>query len=304
MFENVLVGYDGTARSDDALVLASLIASGSGGHITAVCVYWYLPTGGGAGASYAGPDMRPGDLEEAVTRIAEHYDSAIEVKSVANPSSPRALQELTEGHEFDLVIVGSTGRGKVGRTLPGTTADRLLHGSPCPVAVAPVGYRDRAPERLMRIGAAYCREPDAQPALEVAAELAQETGAELAVVSAFDGAAIERIRYGALGVGEVIVDAREAASTDLADAVRVLGHSISIHAHLIDGSAVDVLTEQAADLDLLVLGSRGYGPVGRVLLGSVTHRLMLQSTAPLLVVPRTAGLARHLREGGHSLATA
>ncbi len=304
MFENVLVGYDGTARSDDAVALASLIAASAGHHITAVCVYWYLPTGGGAGASYAGPDMRPGDLEEAVARIADQYGGAIEVESVANPSSPRALQELVESREFDLVVVGSTGRGKLGRTLPGTTADRLLHGSPCPVAVAPVGFRDRAPERLTRVGVAYCPEPDAQPALEVAGELARETGAELDVISAFDGAAIERIRYGALGVGEVIVDARESASADLDHAVRMIGPDVTVRTRLLDGSAVDVLTQQAANLDLLVLGSRGYGPVGRVLLGSVSHRLMLQSTAPLLVVPRSAGLARHAREGGHSLAPA
>ena len=301
MFDNVLVGYDGTARSDDAVALASLIASSGRGHITAVCVYWYLPTGGDPGASYAGPDMRPGDLEEAVARIAEQYDGIVDVQSVANPSSPRALQELVESEDFDLVVVGSTGRGKFGRTLPGTTADRLLHGSPCPVAVAPVGFRDRAPERLGHIGAAYCPEPDAQPALEVAAELARETGAELEVICAFDGAAVERIRYGALGVGEVVVDARESAATDLEEAVRVLEPGTPVHTHLLDGAAADVLTEQAADLDLLVLGSRGYGPVGRVLLGSVSHRLMLQSTAPLLVVPRAAGLARHAASGGRTL---
>ena len=41
-------------------------------------------------------------------------------------------------------------------------------------------------------------------------------------------------------------------------------------------------------MDLLVVGSRGYGPLRRVLLGSVSSELMHSAPCPVMVVPRTA----------------
>jgi nucleotide-binding universal stress UspA family protein len=49
-----------------------------------------------------------------------------------------------------------------------------------------------------------------------------------------------------------------------------------------------VLADQAADADLLVTGSRGYGPLRRVLIGSVSTPLMHSAPCPVMVVPRTA----------------
>ena len=51
-----------------------------------------------------------------------------------------------------LIVVGSTGRGRAGRVLTGSTAERLLHGAPCPVALAPHGYeRTRARDDRRRL---------------------------------------------------------------------------------------------------------------------------------------------------------
>ncbi|MBJ7348576.1 MAG: universal stress protein, partial [Thermoleophilaceae bacterium] len=41
-------------------------------------------------------------------------------------------------------------------------------------------------------------------------------------------------------------------------------------------------------VDLLVVGSRGYGPVNTVLLGTVTGKLMRQAPCPVMAVPRSA----------------
>jgi nucleotide-binding universal stress UspA family protein len=40
------------------------------------------------------------------------------------------------------------------------------------------------------------------------------------------------------------------------------------------------------NVDVLVCGSRGYGPVRRVLLGGVSSRLIRSAQLPLTVVPR------------------
>ena len=57
--------------------------------------------------------------------------------------------------------------------------------------------------------------------------------------------------------------------------------------HLLTGDVVEVLSEISEDeIDVLFCGSRGYGPVRRVLLGGVSSRLVRHARTPLIVVPR------------------
>ncbi|HEX7609452.1 MAG TPA: universal stress protein [Solirubrobacteraceae bacterium] len=55
---------------------------------------------------------------------------------------------------------------------------------------------------------------------------------------------------------------------------------------IVAGETVAALEKQSERLDLLVLGSRGYGPLARVLLGSVSRKLANRAHCPVLVVPR------------------
>ena len=85
----------------------------------------------------------------------------------------RALHDLAEGEAASLVVIGSSARGRVGRVLPGAVTDRLLHGAPCPVAVAPVGYSfEDASDAPRLIGVAFTDSPDGRAALSTACMLA------------------------------------------------------------------------------------------------------------------------------------
>jgi nucleotide-binding universal stress UspA family protein len=285
MFEKILVGYDGSERSEDALALARVLAALGRGRLIAACVYWHIQLA--PGVAHGGPDATAEDAELVHRSLGERFGASIEVRSVADVSASRALHELAETEAADLVVLGSTSRGRVGRTFPGMTAERLLHGSPCPVAVAPLGYRDKAPERLERVGAGYCADPEGLRAVDVAHEIARLASARLVVIGAYDGPSFER-RYGELGAGEVLVNPRESAQADLDEAVERLADGVVVEARLVDGQPADVLTERAADLDLLVMGSRAYGPLQHVLLGSVSHEVLLRCPSPVLVAPRGA----------------
>jgi nucleotide-binding universal stress UspA family protein len=58
---------------------------------------------------------------------------------------------------------------------------------------------------------------------------------------------------------------------------------------LLHGEPAEVLAEGASDVDLLLLGSRGYGPVKGTMLGSVSARVMAAAPCPVIVIPRGAG---------------
>jgi nucleotide-binding universal stress UspA family protein len=63
---------------------------------------------------------------------------------------------------------------------------------------------------------------------------------------------------------------------------------VSIERRAIEGSAPAVLLDRAKQADLLVVGSRGLGGFGGLLLGSVSQQCVQHATAPLVVVPSSS----------------
>jgi nucleotide-binding universal stress UspA family protein len=82
---------------------------------------------------------------------------------------------VAEAENAGLLVIGAP-KGRVG-----TTAQRLLHGAPCPVSVAPHGWAPRG--RLETIGAAYVDSDEAREALRSAHTLARHAGATLRVIT-------------------------------------------------------------------------------------------------------------------------
>ena len=81
---------------------------------------------------------------------------------------------------------------------------------------------------------------------------------------------------------------RRQRAEELARAVSALDSDIDATETLLDGDARELLARESGDLDVLVVGSRGYGPLRAVLLGSVSSALVRSAQSPLVVVPRGA----------------
>jgi nucleotide-binding universal stress UspA family protein len=297
VFRNILVGYDGSERSEDALALA-LALTGSHGTVTAACSYWFKPLS--ARVAHGGPGqatMRSG-AEATLAPLRYRGGAVIETVAAPGASPAHALRELAAERHHDLVVVGSTHRGAAGRVLAGTTADALLRGATCPVAVAPLGYRDHA-GGLHRVGVAFDASAPARAGLDAARAIAADRGAALVVLRVVS--AVPVLAAGDVGYGFVAgaPDLHAAAQAELDDAVMGLADGrAAVTGELLDGDPGIALAERSQDLDLLVLGSKGHGALGRVLLGSVSHHLMCEAAAPVLVVP--GGRARHNARGGGS----
>ncbi|MGH2745828.1 MAG: universal stress protein [Thermoleophilaceae bacterium] len=187
-----------------------------------------------------------------------------------------------------LIVIGSSHRSRIGRTLVGGTGERLLSGAAAPVAVAPAGYAGAA-RRIQTLGCGFDGSRESRRALAWAADLARTASARLRVLSVF-----ERTLPASLAVGGGLPTAsindvlRRRREEELAQAVSALEPDLDAGGTLLDGEAGGLLAEESGELDLLVVGSRGYGPLRAVLLGSVSSGLVRSAESPLVVVRRGA----------------
>jgi nucleotide-binding universal stress UspA family protein len=285
----IVIGFDGSDSGEDALALGVLLCRATGAVPVVATVYpEAYPIGPGRVDAEWVAFMR--EQSEELLRCARRVlgDVDADYRTVSATSESRGLHELAEQEQAEAVVVGSTHRGPLGRTATGSTGDRLLQGSGCPVAVAPRGLREQPPSSLRTIAVAFVATPEAHRALDYAATLAQRSGARLRLLSVVPPRAEVFAPLAGRDTEEAFVArAREVFRGALDEALAGLGDRVEATAELLEGDVVDALaTVDRRDADLLVCGSRGYGPLRRVLLGGVSSRLLRRAACPLLVVPR------------------
>jgi nucleotide-binding universal stress UspA family protein len=206
-------------------------------------------------------------------------------RAPADASPSHVLHKRAEETGAALIVLGATHHGKGLRRALDSTSQHVLDGAPCPVAVAPEGFARQHARELCQIGVGYDGKPESRRALELAATLARATGARLRLVHAVDETFAVAPPLDASTYTEMARAAREAARAGLDDALERLG-DVRAEGAVREGDARAVLVEDSAGDDLLVVGSRGRGPIRRVLLGSVSAHVLHEAACPVVVVPR------------------
>lgn len=276
MFDTVVVGIDGRFGGRDSLALARQLAD-EGADLVLAHVYSEMPVH----LRGLSPALAAERERSEQTLEAARAEAGIDVRlcSVGSPSVGRGLHELAERVGADLMVIGSSSRGLAGRVLLSDHTRASLNGAPCAIAVAPTNYAEQN-EAWSTIGVGYDESQESEHALAVARELARRCGAR---VSACEVVSIPALALGGdSAIGAQIHDLVKQAQERLAEQL----HDVEIHATY--GTAGEELALFAASIDLLVVGSRGYGPVGRLVHGSTLLRLTHQTRCPLLVLPRAA----------------
>ena len=205
---------------------------------------------------------------------------------IGERSPARGLAHEARRGQSPLITLGASHRSQLGRAFFGGTAERLLSGSPCPVAVAPKGYANHV-SRLGTIGCAFDGSAEARPALGWAKALARAARCNLRILTVHKPQLAVIPAYH----GVPMVASDEAVERELgrrlAVAVReVEADGVAVEGAMLEGRPVSLLQEQSSDLDLLVTGSRGYGPSRAALLGSVSRSLVRNASCPVVVMPR------------------
>ncbi|MFJ4165994.1 universal stress protein [Microbacterium sp. NPDC089698] len=293
----LLVGLDTARRSSSVLALAAQLANSLDTDLVVAAV-----------VSSAWPPSRASvDHEwqahnrEAADQVLDHAAGVLGGEVTARylvheaASARRGLLELAEQERPYALVLGSAVRGEPGRIALGAVSEALLHASPAPVAIAPVGYRARVDARFDRLTVAYGGSGEAQDLIPGAAAVAALGGVSLRIASfAVRPDAELGILAGAGGRAEdpVLVE----WEGRIRDHVSTVLDGIAEPAPAVDGVTVGVGPSWAAaiddvgwtDRDLLIVGSSSLNPLARVFLGSHGTKIVRSAGVPVLVVPRAA----------------
>jgi nucleotide-binding universal stress UspA family protein len=277
MFDRVVVGVDGRQGGRDAIALAEQLAAPSA-EVTLAHVY----AGNASVYRSASTAYEAGERARARELLEKERDNAridAELRFRRSPSVGRGLHELAEQIGAGLLVIGSSRRGPLGRVLLGDDTAAALSGAPCAVAIAPAGYAHDSVV-MREIGVGYNGSSESEHALKVARALAAQHDAKL---SAFEVVSVPS--YALAGALAPLGDAIEELVKSARERVSALP---GVEPHAAYGLPAEELALYSASLDLLVVGSHDYGPVGRLIHGSTSRRLARTARCPLLVLTRAA----------------
>jgi nucleotide-binding universal stress UspA family protein len=297
-YRKILVGYLEHPEGRDAIALALILARLCGSEVLVANVSRTvrLATHDGSHTFMSEPQPR---LEAAIRRAVDERRGGSEVgvgiRTVASPSPARGLHDLAESESADLLVIGA-GRRRSARRLLGSVAQRLCHGSRCAIAVAPHGYADEAEHALKDVAVAFDGSAEAEAALTAARALAETAGAKLTLFTVVEPISPSLGRWIPLGGAtaggmveyEDAVQRQWMAAGQLVErAANDLPERLVAAPRLLSGDPATRIAEEArSGFDLLVMGSRGYGAAGRVLLGSTSAAVVAGASRPVLITPR------------------
>lgn len=303
MPSTIIVGYDGRDHATDALALGQLLARTTAATLLVVCAYPEDPLGHGGAMVDMGTTVRH-DAERAIEHARELVGDgggvAIEFHALAGAKPSQVLHDLAEERDAAAIVVGATHHGAAVRLLTGSTPERVLDGSPCPVAVAPAGFAQANADHAtvgtlggaggspLQIAVAFDDSPEAAQALAAAVDFARRSGGRLRIVTAVNSAVGLYPPLDPTAYAEIADLAREAAQQRLAKAVAGL-EGVTVEGAVLDGEPATALLEDSEHDDLLFTGSSGKGPFKRVLMGSVSTTLLRDAACPVVIVPRASG---------------
>jgi nucleotide-binding universal stress UspA family protein len=269
-FGAAIVGLDGRQGGEDAFALATQMVSGDG--VLPAHVFFIDPR-----APMFGPKPDHSARQQSALRrlpLPGGCDANTPVLAIEALSVGEGLHDLALAHNACLIVIGACERGPLGRVVIGDYTRSVLETAPCPVAVAPANYSEH-PHELRAVGVAYDGSTESERALALARAFAVPRGLRLSALEVVHAPAYVNDPWGV----EVALEHR---IQEARDRITALG---GIEARAVRGGVTEQLTRYSTSVDLLVVGARGYGRVGRLLRPSTSQRLARTTTCPLLVLP-------------------
>ncbi|MEU8322503.1 universal stress protein [Nonomuraea sp. NPDC048881] len=275
----IMVGVDGSAPSDAALGWAADDAARTGAELHIVHALDRQPYSVGRFPDFG----QWNNLLLAASRVLERAEAAVRARQPSVPvhaeiveGTPAAVLQ-DQARRADELVIGNRGLGGFAGALLGSVTTQVAGQVRCPVVVV----RADPPERVGEVGVGIDDSGVCEPAIGYAFEQARLRGATLRLIHAWQipvHAFAPEIAY---DVDEVraaqraVIRTRTAGWRERCPEVTVVEDVQSAH-------PVEAIT--GAPCDLLVVGSRGRGAFGSLLLGSVSRGVLHHARCPVAVI--------------------
>jgi nucleotide-binding universal stress UspA family protein len=239
-------------------------------------------------AQYA--EQLAADSAKEAQRCIESLDPGLDVSyhKFANRSVSGGLIQAVDELKADVLVLRSASDGKLGQVVIGSTADRLLHSSPVPLAISPRGYRGSPAGSLTQMTCGFPGTEEAVPVVARSAELAKRFGVPLRVITF-------AIRGRTMYPPEIGLHAEDSILQAYASQARESLEKLRSDGVVPDDAVLQVVTgngwDQALDAadwqsgEVLALGTSPRGGIARVFLGSRGTKIMRHSPVPVVVLP-------------------
>ncbi len=282
-FGKILVPVDGSHSCLHAKMLAVSIAKKFKSKVTVVHVVTHEFMHPELKAQYQLPPSILHRIDEAylqagkkIIRNAEEMfrEAKIEVDArlVTYEDPAELLLELVKDEGYDLVVIGNRAEHQSERYSLGSVTEKIARHAECPVLIV------KKKPKVKRILTAVDGSKHADKALEYAVQLAKNYNANLALVHVEED---KLLRVGGPQVENCVGTVGECILKDAA----TKAEGVSFDKKLEYGSPAEVIIKVAkkADVDIVVVGSRGLSSIGRFLLGSVSDDISMHARSSVLI---------------------
>lgn len=286
----IVVGYDGSDASRDALAWATATATARGRGLVLVQALLPPVSTGGLGVGLP-PSLdlieqleiaARDELEKAADELRA-VPGAPEVTTTVPIGSPSSVL-LAASESADMVVIGSRGHGGFAGLLLGSVGAQVAAHAECPVVV--IRQLPAADASTVVVG--IDGSPAAESALRFAFDEASRRGWSVTALHAWDVPAYDLL---IVPNGPVPVPLRDVADDEVRLTAEALAGfrdeypDVDVIESLVRSPAVMALLEAGADAAMIVVGTHGHGPTMGALLGSVSNGLLHKATVPVVVVP-------------------
>lgn len=292
----ILIGINPDTYDDDAMALGSLLARGMGAQVTLAHVYpasFDYPGTAHVDAEWVTYLQEQGMklLDEARTRFMARWQwdsKEVHVAMVGHQSSGIGLAELAAERGSAVIVIGSAPGAPTGRFAIGSTANQLLHTSTAPIAAATSGYAREEVEQVGKVTVAFQDEKTGGHVVEYGSWLAQQLHTPFALLTVVLRHRVYGSRMSAYAERMVLAQTQEDAIRRQQSALASVSDELTTQTITAVGESVPsaLATAAWAGDEILLIGSATRGPLLRVFLGDMTHKLLRSSPVPVVIVPR------------------
>ena len=224
-------------------------------------------------------------LDDAAAMIPDDIETTATIATDANPALGLIRQAQKSG--ADVIVMGGSGGGILGRHTLGSVVNGMLHSSPIPVALAPLGFSHVGAEKVRELTVMIGHRPGTDLLFQTAIRAGLRAHRPIRMVSLV---ALDEVQPWADTPDELAVsDARKHAQSTLDEALRRLPTDFPISSTIAQGHTIEeaVSSLEWHDGDVIVVGSSRLAAPNTIFLGSTASKILRALSIPMIVVPGT-----------------